>query len=140
MKPHYLLLPLLLILLSACDSSAAAPTALIDATWVLTNITYLGNIQTPPPGTNITLTFSKDGHVSGDSGCNSYSGSYVTQTQIIKISGLVSTLRACADQNLTNFEGFYLNKLFEVQMYQRTNNQLKFTFEGDKGTFLFTAR
>lgn len=137
MKLHHLLLPLL-ILITACASTT--PPALANTKWALTSITYNGVTQTPPPGAIITLDFSNDNHVSGNSGCNTYSGNLVTQSNILKISGLVSTLRACADQKITDFEGLYLGKLYEGQLYTITNNQLKISFEGDKGTFLFTAR
>jgi heat shock protein HslJ len=139
MKLQFLILPLL-VLVSACASSATTAPALANTKWALTSITYNGVTQTPPPGATITLDFSNDDHVSGNSGCNTYSGNLVTQNNILKISGLVSTLRACADQKRTDFEGLYLGKLYEGQLYTITNNQLKITFEGDKGTFLFTAR
>jgi len=130
----------LLLLIAACACAPSTAPALANTKWALTSITYNGVTQTPPPGATITLDFTNDNHVTGNSGCNTYTGNLVTQSNILKISGLVSTLRACADQTMNDFEGLYLGKLYEGQLYTITNNQLKITFEGDKGTFLFTAQ
>src|SRR5215207_789145 len=50
-------------------------------------------------GTTVTLKFGEEGRASGSTGCNSYSGTYQVRGDNIFFSRLVSTRRACMDQN-----------------------------------------
>ena len=46
-------------------------------------------------GTNISLTFGTDGQVSGNAGCNSYSGDYQTSGKTLKVGSLKGTRMFC---------------------------------------------
>jgi len=46
-------------------------------------------------GTDIRLNFATDGQVSGNAGCNTYSGGYQAGGKALKVGPLVSTQRAC---------------------------------------------
>jgi heat shock protein HslJ len=48
-------------------------------------------------GTTLTMTFGDDGTISGNSGCNTFSGQYSLNGQSITISPLASTMRACIE-------------------------------------------
>ncbi len=71
------------------------------------------------PGMN--LNFAGDGTVNGFSGCNTFTGNYVTDGDKITIGPLATTRKTCADPaNAMEEETQYLNALqsatnFEVQ-------------------------
>jgi heat shock protein HslJ len=46
-------------------------------------------------GTDISLNFGTDGQVSGNAGCNTYSGGFQADGKALKVGPLVSTQRAC---------------------------------------------
>jgi heat shock protein HslJ len=56
------------------------------------------------------VTFAKDGTVSGNGGCNSFSGTYKVRSWFITISPLAATLRLCDDATM-HAEQKFLSKL-----------------------------
>src|SRR5690349_15831848 len=107
-----LLLGGLALPLAANPVSAQTGGSLANTKWVLSEtavqraafVPALGN---PPP----TLNFSGDGNLSGSTICNSYSGPYTQSGSQLNIGNLVSTLRACADDNLNKQEQLMLSIL-----------------------------
>lgn len=79
----------------------------------------------------ITLEFQPDGRVSGDSGCNSYSGTYVIRDGKIAYGEMVSTLRACADDLLNQQEQKYTLALQSAGIIEQSGDRL--TIEYDNG-------
>ena len=81
----------------------------LDQTQQLQNVTWylvsVGN-RTAVPGSNATTIFNADGRsLSGNSGCNGFSGSYRTEPgNELAISGFTSTQAACATEDLTKQE------------------------------------
>ncbi|MBK8046078.1 MAG: META domain-containing protein [Anaerolineales bacterium] len=70
-------------------------------------------------GSTITADFSADGVVSGNSGCNSYSGGFTTDGEgNIQIGPLASTMMACADPGVSEQEAAYLAALGTAATYQ----------------------
>ena len=73
------------------------PTAIVG-NWTLIGMEKTGTSITPASGVTITATFTADGKVSGNAGCNQYSGGYVlTGTSAIGISPLATTKMFCPD-------------------------------------------
>lgn len=130
-----------LLLLAACNTTPPpSPFNLNNTRWTLTSMTLNGVTQTPPPGgAPITLEIAADGKVSGNSGCNLYSSTVVTQGEIIRFSSIQSTLRACADPQMNEFEGAYLTGLYQGQLFEKRDNTLTITFADGAGTLRFTA-
>lgn len=111
---------------------------------MLVSITQDGVMKPAPPGRNMTLRFSNDGKVSGRSVCNSYSGAYETQGEILKISALVATTMACADSTtlqidntLMDYEGMYFAALERAQLFEKRADELTVTFADGKGKLVF---
>jgi heat shock protein HslJ len=134
----------ILLTLAACVAPQTTPTpgpfTLTNTSWTLTSITHNGVTQTPPPGiAPITFDVAADGKVSGNSGCNLYSSTLVTQGEIFRLSSIQSTLRACADPKMMEFEGEYLARLYQGQIYEKRDNQLTITFADGAGRLLFTS-
>lgn len=89
---------------------ALDPEKAVSGDWVVINYFRPGAVVSPVVGSNLTATFAK-GQVSGDSGCNQYSGPYEVDDTKIAIGPLASTLRACADPAVDQQAGEYLAAL-----------------------------
>jgi heat shock protein HslJ len=128
------------MVLAACSSTPPSPFDLKGTQWTLTSVVENGVTETPPAGASITLDLGRDGKASGHSGCNTYSGAFETQGEIIKFGALTTTLMACVDPNVMEFEGMYLSRLYSAQIFERLDNQLTLTFGDGKGRLVFRAR
>ena len=95
----------------------------IKGSWEATMI-YTGNaLQSPVQGSKLTAVF--DGtQISGDSGCNRFSGGYTTSGDTISIGTLASTTRACADPAIDAQEGQYLAALGLAKTFTVAGNRL----------------
>jgi heat shock protein HslJ len=70
-------------------------------------------------GTTLTIKFDKDGNVSGNAGCNTFSGAYTLTGNQIKIGPLASTLMACSDPaGIMDQESQFLTALQSAATYQ----------------------
>ncbi len=70
-------------------------------------------------GTTLTAEFGKDGTLSGNSGCNNYSGPYKVDGEEIKIGPLASTMMACTEpEGVMEQETQYLAALQMAESYQ----------------------
>ncbi len=90
----------------------------------------LGNDAAAAEST-LTLSFSADGRVSGDSGCNRFMGSYEVNGPRLTLSQLASTRRACLSDALNQQEQTYLRALESVVRYQASGGQLILTTDAD---------
>jgi heat shock protein HslJ len=69
-------------------------------------------------GTDLTAVFGSDGNLSGNSGCNTYSGPYKVDGNKITIGPLASTMKACADQAVMDQEAQFLAALNSAATYR----------------------
>jgi heat shock protein HslJ len=70
-------------------------------------------------GSSITLEFGTDGSLSGNSGCNSYSGTYKATGNQITVGPLISTKMACnSPSGVMDQEAQYLVALQSASNYQ----------------------
>ena len=77
---------------------AAQAPATLEGEWLITgynngNMAVVGIVE----GTTPTLTFGADGIVSGNAGCNQFSGGYSTDGNTIAAGPLMGTMMACED-------------------------------------------
>ena len=103
-------------------SEGTAENRLEDTHWSLVAFGEPGGEQ-PLAGSNITLLMA-DGQAGGFGGCNSYGTTYQVDGGMISFGQVTSTLRACADQNMTDQEQRYLQALGSVSRYERVENFL----------------
>ena len=113
----------LIILLISCASQAQISEAeLEDGIWTLTSL----DGDSPVDGTKLTLVFNS-GQISGNAGCNHYTGSYQIQNDSFRIEDLSYTEMACLDVVGTmDQERIYLDLL-------SSSNRLE--LDGEKLTF-----
>ena len=113
---------------TADETEAPDPTGLWNVTHLFS--ADLGNPTNVWPGTEITLELASDWTLSGNAGCNDYtgryevSGPYETETgfdnvlgQAMEISDLSWTERACDDENTMTQEVEYLEALQRVEQW-----------------------
>jgi len=82
-------------------------------------------------GTTVTANFGEDGRIGGSTGCNSYGGTYEVRGDTITIGRLVSTRRACLDQNANEQERGFLAALEAANRFRLSSNRL--TVFADRG-------
>lgn len=101
---------------------AEAQSPLAGTSWVLTEL----NGKPPVPGGVIpTLNFSADGtSVSGNGGCNTFSGAYTATDTSIDIGPLIATRRACVDPLANTQETEYFQALEAATRYAIVDGQL----------------
>jgi heat shock protein HslJ len=109
---------------------ASIGAAVLKGAWEVTSF-YTGSaVSSPATGTTLTLKFDAK-RVSGDGGCNTFSGPFtVSGTDTIAIGPLASTLKACADPALDTQEQEYLTALQLAKTYRVTGNTLTLFREG----------
>ena len=72
----------------------------------------------------ISLQFSQDGKVSGNAGCNSYSGTYTVTGTSMSISGFAVTRMYCGEPGVMDRESTYLAILPMMKVYRISGNAL----------------
>ncbi len=77
-----------------------------------------GGFQSTVIDVAVTAAFAEDGTLSGSSGCNNYSASWETDNGSIEISTGVSTMMACADEQVMTQETRYLELLALADTYR----------------------
>lgn len=104
----------------------SAPMGLAGTAWDVVSYNN-GNqaVVTLLQGTAITLNFSADNRVSGNAGCNTYSGGYQAQANTLKIETLVTTVRACeTPAGVMEQETQYLAALQNAATYEIAGDTL----------------
>jgi len=101
------------------------PAPLTNTTWFLNSLVdKTGQIWGPVPTNPISLQFTNDGKVTGNSGCNSYSGAYTMSGNSINISGFAVTLMYCGEPGVMTLEQTYLAVLPMMKVYKISGDQL----------------
>ena len=99
--------------------------------WRLVSFGPAGGETSLVAGTTVTLKFGEDGRASGSTGCNSYSGTYQVRGDSLSFGRLISTRRACLDQNANQQEQRFLAALESASRFRLTSNRL--TIMSDRG-------
>jgi heat shock protein HslJ len=99
--------------------------------WRLVSLGPAGAETSVIAGTTVTLRFAEDDRASGSTGCNSYGGTYQVRGDNISFSRLVSTRRACLDQNANQQEQRFLSTLGAASRFRLSSNRL--TILSDRG-------
>ena len=99
--------------------------------WRLISLGPAGAETPAVAGTTVTLKFGEDDRASGSTGCNSFSGTYQVRGDNISFSRLISTRRACLDQNANEQEQRFLSTLGAANRFRLTRGRL--TILSDRG-------
>lgn len=121
------------------DYVAQPPANLSDNTWLVTAYNSGGQaVVGVISGMRLTAVFAADGTVSGNGGCNSFSGTYTTDGRNITISPLVSTMMAC-QEDVMQQETAYLAALQSAATYRLAGDTLELRTATDEMAVLFVA-
>ena len=141
MKQLTLLLISLVFITSACSSSRAggeeAGNLAVPSQWKLVSF---GKTDAETPiieGSSITLEFTGNGEVSGSGGCNSYGGEYEAQGNTLTFKDITSTLKACANQQVTEQEKQYFEALRAAGKFEITGDNLTIWYEDGQSKLNF---
>jgi heat shock protein HslJ len=92
-------------------------------------------------GTTLTADFGKDGNLSGNAGCNTYSGAYKVNGDQITIGPLASTMMACSEPaGVMEQEAQYLAALQSAATYQIEGNVLQLRTKDDALAAIFNRK
>jgi heat shock protein HslJ len=98
--------------------------ALAGTNWRLASLGPSGSETDVVAGTTVTANFGEDGRIGGSTGCNSYGGTYEVRGDTLSIARLVSTRRACLDQNANEQERRFLSALEAANRFRLSSNRL----------------
>ncbi len=89
----------------------AASANPLEGAW---NVTGYNNgkqaVVSPAVGTTLTATFTPDGQVAGNAGCNDYNGTYKLDGTSLTVGPLATTRKAC-EQSIMDQETAFLTAL-----------------------------
>jgi heat shock protein HslJ len=124
---------LLCLFLTAC-SSGPAGHPLGGTSWSLQSLNRI-----TLGGQAVILEFSYETEVGGSGGCNTFGGSYQADaaTSSITFSNIVSTLMACADEDVGEIEAQYFAALNAATNYSLSGAIL--TITGGVHTLVFVS-
>lgn len=111
-------------------------TGLENTQWNLVSFGGPGAEQPVMEGSGITLMFG-GGQAGGFGGCNSYGGTYQVEGNMIAFGEITRTLRACADENMTEQEDRYLAALGSASQYQIEGDRLLIMYDNGSGVLIF---
>jgi heat shock protein HslJ len=103
-----------------------APDPLANTRWDVVTINTGQAITSLLPGTSATVDFGAGGQISGNSGCNTYSGGYQTSANNLTISSLAGTSMMCAEpEGIMEQEAQLLTALQSAATFRINGNQLE---------------
>jgi putative lipoprotein len=129
----------ILLLVTACAPAARAGGAelTIPSKWKLESFGKAGSEAALVQGSTVTLEFNADGQLSGNGGCNGYGGKYEIQGSSIKITEVVSTLMACADDAVTQQESQYFKALQSASGFEVSGDTLTILYDNGQSKLIF---
>lgn len=111
------------------DAQPNGRVGLEDRKWMLESI---GNRKTFAAINGAFVAFDeKRRSAGGDSGCNSYGGSYTARNQAINITDIISTMRACEEGNRMEVQRSLFDGLRDANRYEIRDGRL-FLYRGSK--------
>lgn len=139
MKRLSLFFVAILLVATACAPAAKGTGGelAVPSKWKLESFGKAGSEAALVSGSSITLEFNADGQLSGNGGCNGYGGKYEIQGSSIKISEVVSTLMACADDAVTQQESQYFKALQSASGFEVTGDTLTILYDNEQSKLIF---
>lgn len=116
--------------------------ALEDREWVLVSVegsAVPGSLTAKPESTAFIKFHPEKGSAGGNSGCNSFGGRYTAEGNRISITKVISTLRACIEDERMDVERMFLDGLRSADRFEIRADTL-FLFKGKKELLSFRGR
>ncbi|MCX7783818.1 MAG: META domain-containing protein [Meiothermus sp.] len=119
-------------------TALAQNNPLLDTRWTLAAYAQGGRMVPVSPEVGATLEFTLN-RVGGQSGCNSFGGSYTLEGNTLRFGPLVQTLIACREEALNRLERAYLQALGQIQGFSLDGSALRLKNQAGQ-TLLILAR
>jgi heat shock protein HslJ len=109
--------------------------------WDVVSVLYDDAIRSVTTGTELTASFGGGGEVSGETGCNRFTGPFGEDGEELRVGPLSTTRRACTDEDAAKQERGYLEALASVVRSERVGDRLTlFDAQGRMAVTLTAAR
>lgn len=119
-------------------TALAQNNPLLDTRWTLAAYAQGGRMVPVGPEVGATLEFLQN-HVGGQTGCNSFGGSYTLEGKTLRFGPLVQTVMACQEEALNRLERAYMQALGQVRGYSLEGSALRLKNQAGQ-TLLILAR
>lgn len=107
--------PTLIAGLFCALSAPLSAQSLADSAWVPVEIAG----ETVEAGEDVLIRFAPDGSVSGNGGCNNFSGSFVTNGDAILVGPIAATMMLCEDpysaMEMQIFRGLEIARAYAIE-------------------------
>jgi heat shock protein HslJ len=141
MKLQNILFISILLITTACTSTQAGGGELpIPSTWKLVSFGKAGAETRVVQGMAVTLEFAENGQLGGNGGCNSYGGMYEVQGSKLKILEIISTLMACANDQVMQQESQYFSALQSATGFEISGDKLTIYDEDGRNQLNFVKQ
>jgi heat shock protein HslJ len=138
MRPLVLILCVLFVAQAQTGRNMSTDQRVVAGTdWRLVSLGPAGAEAGLVAGTTVTLRFGEDGRASGSTGCNSYSGTYQVRGDNIAFGRLISTRRACLDQNANQQEQRFLAALEAANRFRLSSDRLTIIADRNRSVLNF---
>ena len=120
-------LVLMVVVLNYPAARANAGMVMTETNWTLQSLMDTTGILIPAQsGTGVSAMFDREGHMSGNAGCNGYFAAYSTKDYQISITGIGSTKMFCHGIGIMEQESAFLEDLSGVSSFRVSESTLKF--------------
>ena len=116
----------MVLVFTRATAGSEEPSGSLIGAWKLTSSGAGDVLSSALPDVEAGLTFSEDGTVTGNSGCNEFGGSYTVEGDQITFNEIVSTLKLC-DAPWMEQEEAMQQVLTETATYRIDGNSLTLT-------------
>ncbi len=110
---------------------------LTDVTWQLVSMGADNETPVASVASRVQVTFSEDGRVAGNAGCNSFKGNYRVDGDQIEIGPLATTRKMC-EQNVMTVERTVLQGMEQATSFEIKDGQLTLLDETGSPLLTFT--
>ncbi len=133
------------LLLAACmpiqPVAPAAPSAAVESLastqWQLQALGAPDSETLTLEAASVTLEFGADGQATGSGGCNSYSSQYRVRDNELAFSPIISTRKACIDNDAMQQEQQFFAALQTASQFELAANQLTISYDEGQGVLTF---
>jgi heat shock protein HslJ len=97
----------------------------VEGDWTVISVLYDDAIRSVLADTHLTATFSPDGTLSGDTGCNRFHGDYTLDGKQLQVGALSATKEACPSSDASQQEAGYLAALESAVRIEQAGPELR---------------
>lgn len=136
---RFVLFPLYAALVAGCAATSGSREPVPDLSgtrWTVIAVDGSAPVRGEEP---LSVDFSVDGRISGNSGCNSFSGPFIRDDATLRIGEVLSTRRACVDSARQRQEDRVL-KILQGQNTLRRERDDRISLRGESGALLLAPR